>query len=300
MSENNIIILDVGSGDCKYVKSILSEEEKLIMFDNVKNEINWDKMSHKGGDVTRLINVQSLLYFDDSGYKMPLYRHPVDDQPKQNEFSPYVKLLKDRAEDILGLERDYFNHCLCQFYPNGESHISDHSDKTLDVKQDSVIINISLGAVRYMKIKDKNKNEKGERSSSRIKLDNGSIFVLGLKTNREYYHGINPDNRHPSSKSPDELAFNSERISLTFRNIVTFIDQNGKISGQGAIKIFDQGAIKIFDQGENKNDNINELSDYDDALNMIKAFSKENNEKDFDWNSNYGCGFKSIGVHLLN
>jgi len=50
---------------------------------------------------------------------------------------------------------------------------------------------------------------------------------------------------------------NGERISFTFRTIATFIDNNGKLSGQGAPN------NNLIDNTKN------------DELDMLKAFSRE-------------------------
>ena len=273
----------IGTGDCMYIKSILDEFEYMNMFPNVKKEVNWGTMTHRGFIVPRMISIQSVIINDPNiGKIIPLYRHPVDVHPEQYEFTPFVKMLKDRTEDLLKLERDYFNHCLIQLYEGGNSSISEHSDKTLDIKKDTLIVNVSLGAVRCMKIKDKTKP-----ISSKVRLENGSVFVLGPRTNREYYHGIAKDLRDDELKTDLEKAFNSERISLTFRNIGTFIDKKGKILGQGARKINTLNPYETIDPKE-------------EALRMLKAFSKENHEVNFDWESNYGCGFNVIDLNLLD
>lgn len=280
-------LLNVGSNDCQYYSNILMDDEIRTMFYNIKKEVEWNIMSHKGGDVSRLINIQSSVYIDyeTNIIKIPLYRHPIDVFPEQYEFTDNVKLLKDRIENILNLEYNYFNHCLIQLYRGGTSHITDHCDKTLDIAPNTLIVNVSLGAVRYMRIKNKIKNNISlQRESARIKLENGSLFVLGWNTNRKFYHGIKPDNRDNKLKSVEELDFNSERISLTFRNIATFIDQDKNISGQGAKKNIDDECIDLYEEG----------------LAMLKAFSNENNEIDFDWDKNYGCGFNCIDFNIID
>jgi alkylated DNA repair dioxygenase AlkB len=39
-----------------------------------------------------------------------------------------IRALKFRVEGELGLERDYFNVCLCNRYPDGQSYMGYHSD----------------------------------------------------------------------------------------------------------------------------------------------------------------------------
>ena len=271
---------DIGSGDCKYVDSILSDLEKESMFYTIKSEIKWNGMNLKGNSVPRLVDIQSEVYINDNSKTMyPLYRHPVDEHPAQIEFTPMVRMLKDRTEDILGFKRGYFNHCLIQLYLGGGSFINDHSDKTLDIARGTCIVNLSLGSVRYMRIKNKEKSHESIESK-KIKLENGSLFVLGLETNKNFYHGIKQDNRDIKLKERDETNFNCERISLTFRNIATFIDIDKKITGQGARKGPPLDPMK-------------------DTTEMVRAFGKENNDKNFNWQDVYGCGFDSIDLRLM-
>ena len=62
------------------------------------------------------------------------------------------------------------------------------------------------------------------RPSIKVSLTHNSLFVLTPQTNTNYLHSIRPDRRMSSLKSATELAYNGERISITFRHIGTFID----------------------------------------------------------------------------
>jgi hypothetical protein len=121
-----------------------------------------------------------------------------------------------------------------------------------------------------------------------FKLPHNSLFVMGWKTNREWQHSIRPDRRSNSEKSPDELAFYGERISLTLRTVATFLNrQTGQIYGQGA------RCKTINDQQEHEYEN--------DEKDMVFAFSAENHQSsEFDWNLNYGRGFNALNFKILN
>jgi alkylated DNA repair dioxygenase AlkB len=289
--EYNLTNLDIGAGDCQYCKSILTEEERPHMFHHVNAELNdlWGQMFHKGGAVPRKIVIQYEKQgsgtFEKFEGMQPIYRHPVDVSPPVHEYTPLVEKIRNRVEDALEFDRGSLNHVLIQLYPDGESHISDHSDKTLDIMKGTPVINVSIGATRKMKIKDKVKGEDGTRKSKRLELNNGSIFVMGWETNRKFYHGINQDKRDDKFKTESELDFDGARISLTFRNIATFVDSEGKLHGQGAVK--DSSA---------HSDETNE----EEQLRMLKAFSAENRELDFDWDLHYGGGFNCINFETLN
>ena len=123
-----------------------------------------------------------------------------------------------------------------------------------------------------------------------FKLPHNSLFVLGWKTNREWHHCIRPDKRPFSEKSPDELAFFGERISLTLRTVATFLNrQTGRLYGQGA-----------------RHKTLEEMSSDDqtyetDELEMVHAFSAENHQSlDFDWHAQYGRGFNALNFKVLN
>ena len=98
----------------------------------------------------------------------------------------------------------------------------------------TAIVNLSLGASRVMILKSKGDfvsrlDEEGaeqptKRLYQKITLPHNSVFVLGWQTNRDFLHSIRADKRIPSLKTAGELAFNEQRISLTFRTIATFVD----------------------------------------------------------------------------
>jgi alkylated DNA repair dioxygenase AlkB len=87
-----------------------------------------------------------------------------------------------------------FNHCLLQWYRSGRDFIGEHSDKTLDISKDSVVVNISLGATRTMILKSKEKLSKDNdklsngklnksminKATQKISLPHNSMFVLGI------------------------------------------------------------------------------------------------------------------------
>ena len=108
------------------------------------------------------------------------------------------------------------------------------------------------------------------------------MFVLGLETNKEWKHEIKIDKRDDQFKRADELRDEGHRISLTFRHIATYRRRSdGRLFGQGA----------RYDSEEALNAAVeNGVECVDDAEAMLKAFSAENREEDFDWEKHYGQG----------
>jgi alkylated DNA repair dioxygenase AlkB len=299
----------IGEGDSYIIHSLIStaepQESKVTqenIFTRLRDEVQWQKMYHAAGEVPRLVAVQGFV--DADGNK-PLYRHPSDQSPPLNPFTPVVTLVKETAEKAVGHE---LNHVLIQLYRDGKDHITEHSDKTLDIVHQTKIVNASFGARRTMRLRGKRKQtaenkdtdlEESEnagivknrrnRETQRVHMPHNSLFVLGPATNTSWLHGIAPDKRLPRDRSDDELAFGGERISLTFRQIGTFLNADEtKIWGQGATSKTQDVATDII------------VGDEAETERMIKAFGKENREDDQSWNWEevYGGGFDVL--HFRN
>lgn len=241
-------------------------------------------MSHQGGEVPRLVCVQGAVSPSDAS--VPLYRHPADEAPPLVPFSPTVLKIKEHVERHVGHE---LNHVLVQLYRSGQDYISEHSDKTLDVVKGSYIANVSLGAERKMVFRTKrgdtktDKDKEGEGSGKReivkAKLPHNSLVKMGLRTNARWTHAVKQDRRADRDRTAPELAFGGARISLTFRQIGTFLDKDGLL-------IWGQGAT-----GKTRADAKPVKNGASEAEQMIRAFGVENNTPDFDWDAVYGQGF---------
>ena len=277
----------IGSGDSKIIYKALSPSLVNDVFSQLKDEVDWQTMLHRSGQVPRLVAVQGEI--GKSG-EIPIYRHPADESPPLLDFSSTVQKIRQDIEALLGQS---FNHALIQLYRNGIDNISEHADKTLDIVRNSMIVNVSLGAQRSMTLRvKKSKHAHGTdspsmRQSQRIKMPHNSVFVLGPQTNREWLHGVRADKRPTQEKSEDEKAFGGERISITFRQIGTFMNKKDKTiwgAGAKAKRKSQAGRISTKDSAQM------------DA--MIQAFGKENHNADFNWDKYYGKGFDV--VNLIN
>lgn len=278
-------------GDTTIINNVLDEELSNGVFDVVRDEVLWQKMSHRGGEVPRLIAVQGEVADDGS---MPIYRHPSDESPPLLPFSPVVSQIRAVVEKKLGHS---LNHVLIQFYRDGNDYISEHSDKTLDIAPNTYIANVSLGAQRTMVFRTKkdaqgkdvsdNSGRTGPRKACKAPLPHNSMCKMGLVTNMRWLHGIRQDKRMSSDKSEAELAYNGGRISLTFRLIGTFISKDEQtIWGQGATGKTKDDAKQVIN-GETP-----------DTERMVRAFGKENHSSEFDWAETYGEGFDVL--HMSN
>ena len=125
-----------------------------------------------------------------------------------------------------------------------------------------------------------------ERTTQRVPLPHNSLFVLGEETNRYWLHSIRADKRLASERSDAEKAFGGERISLTFRQIGTWVDETeGVIWGQGATSKSSRDARKVLEGEQARRE----------GERMISAFGKENHESvEWDWEKVYGRGFDVV------
>lgn len=123
----------------------------------------------------------------------------------------------------------------------GKDHISEHADKTLDIRRGTPVVNVSFGATRDMHIRDKRirrkelLTRKKQYRKQRISLVHNSAFVMGWQTNMELTHAIPLDKRREGEKREDELMCGGERISITFRDVATYLREDGAIFGQGGV-----------------------------------------------------------------
>jgi alkylated DNA repair dioxygenase AlkB len=285
-----------GCGDSYLIKDVITDKKLCddIFYILRDNEVNWERIEHKGGSLPREISTQVEYYcniHNNDNCQLndlcincePIYRHPVDYETKLTQYTPSVKYIRDHIVTLLNQRNLFqdirFNHSLIQWYRSGNDYIGDHCDKTLDIKRNSMILNYSLGATRVLTLRSKKdtSSQSGIRDIQKIELPHNSLFILGPCTNKEYTHGIRPDKRSERDKSNDSKLYEGQRISLTFRNIATYRElQHGRLFGQGAI---------------NKELSTNMKGLDDDLENLLQAFSAENRNHDFEWQQYYNKGF---------
>jgi nicotinamidase-related amidase/alkylated DNA repair dioxygenase AlkB len=294
----------IGSGDSKILYDLLEPEAAEVAFQDLFTEVNWQRMYHAAGEVPRLVCCQGDI--DETDGSMPVYRHPSDQSLPLLRWSPVVTKIKEKAEERVGHK---LNHALIQLYRSGQDHISEHSDKTLDIVHGSKIVNVSLGAQRIMRLRTKRPTAMQDSASSpgkqkrfgdaalvadvqmrpeddrsrvtqRIPMPHNSMFVMGLETNGSWLHGIMPDKRPAAEHVPAESAYGNMRISITFRLIGTFLSADSKL-------IWGQGAV-VKNKSEAR-PTVNGNSE--ESQRLINAFGVENQVTAPEWDNIYGTGF---------
>lgn len=293
--------------DCFVLHNILPHLLSSTIFAALRDEVSFQKMHHRSGEVPRLVAVQGLC----AATAIPIYRHPADASPPLLPFTPTVELVRAAAEKAVGHE---LNHVLIQLYRGPDDGISEHADKTLDIVRGSKIVNYSAGALRTMVLRSKraamstldvdveqqqaitgggiagvladpqeDMNPGPPRQTIRVPLPHNSLFVLGPETNRGFLHAIRPDRRLAAEKIEAETSEEGQRISLTLRHVGTFVSVSGDhIWGQGARSKEKVGAGNV----------VQDAAEYE---RMIRAFGQENRRgESWDWNEWYGEGFDVV------
>ena len=113
----------IGAGDSRIIYSALRSPLVDDAFERLKEEVRWEIMHHRSGQVPRLVAVQGKI--DETG-GIPIYRHPADESPAFRPFIPAIEQIRDQIEELL---HQPFNHALIQLYRDGIDNISEHSDK---------------------------------------------------------------------------------------------------------------------------------------------------------------------------
>lgn len=254
-------------------------------FEAATREVEWSAMFHRGGEVPRRVAIQGLRTPDGAE---PLYRHPVDEQPPLRPFTPTVDRIRREVERRVGHPLE---HCLLQLYRTGRDWISEHSDKTLDVVRPSFIVNVSLGRQRTMVLRPKRPPGEGGGPTQRVPLPHGSLLVMDLETNRQFYHAVRKEGAGRDDDGP--------RISLTFRHIGTWYDpQTQAVWGvgapaQGRAEALERAAARSALSPEER-----EQIERDEAERMLRLFRAENIDPAFDA-EDYRPGFEILNFRIL-
>ena len=116
---------------------------------------------------------------------------------------PWTDELLEIKHIVENNESTKFNSCLLNLYHDGDDGMGWHSDNEKELKKNSVIASVSLGAERKFSFKHKKNKENID-----LILGNGSLLVMKEQIQTHWMHQL------PKSKKISE-----PRINLTFRTI---------------------------------------------------------------------------------
>lgn len=118
---------------------------------------------------------------------------------------PWTKALFELKEIVEKQSGETFNSCLLNLYHSGEEGMSWHSDNEKELKKNSAIGSVSLGAARKFAFKHKRTNQ-----TTSVILESGSLLIMKGITQAHWQHRLPPTKKVATP-----------RINLTFRTIVS-------------------------------------------------------------------------------
>lgn len=182
-------------GDVRYYGPILDSKSADFYFDHFLKNSPWE-------------NDRSIVFG-----KLMITKRKVawyGDEAFTYTYSKITKLALPWTQELLKLKKivesqsgETFNSCLLNLYHSGEEGMSWHSDNEKELKKNSAIGSVSLGATRKFSFKHKR-----TKQTTSIILESGSLLMMKGTTQSHWQHRLPPTKK-----------VSSPRINLTFRTI---------------------------------------------------------------------------------
>jgi alkylated DNA repair dioxygenase AlkB len=178
------------SAEVEYWPDILCEQEMQPVLDEVPWQRERIMMRGQWIDAPRF-----TAGLGDAGLS---YRYAG--QTKQAQpWTTHVLRLRKEVERITG---QHVNFALCNYYPDGTSSLSAHSDDTRDLAPGSRIVSLSLGASRDFIFHHKYVR----KQTKKVLLRHGDVLTMGGATQTFWKHSV-----------PKRLREKKARVNITFR-----------------------------------------------------------------------------------
>ena len=184
-------------GTAHYYGKLLSASEANQYFDRLRDTIAWkhDEAVMFG---KHIVTKRKVAWYGDEAYRYTYSKKTKQALPWTDE----LRTLKDLVEQRTATT---FNSCLLNLYHSGDEGMGWHSDDEKDLKEDSAIASLSLGAERKFSFRHKQSKEKVA-----LMLEHGGLLVMRDTTQTHWHHQL-----------PKTKKVTSPRINLTFRSMVT-------------------------------------------------------------------------------
>ncbi len=183
--------------DSIYYPEVYTEQEAAAIFKELKEQTNWQQ--HQIKMYGKLIDCPRLsAYF---GQPNTHYTYSTIVKLSPTPFTKTLLALKQKAEELAKTE---FNCMLANYYRDGKDSMSWHADGEPELGPEPIVASVTFGAARMFHLKHQTDASK----KYKLPLENGSILVMGKRTQHEWLHQV------PKTAKPI-----GERINLTFRYI---------------------------------------------------------------------------------
>jgi len=183
-SEGETLLVDDERGRIVYTPAFIDADTARAWFGEIRAGARWRAerriMYDREVGVPRLV---SHFWLDPPGDSVP-------------------QAILDATRRVTEQVREPFNSVGLNLYRNGRDSVAPHNDHLNEIRKDSSIALVSLGAARRMSIRAKT----APRRVMHIDLEPGSLLVMSYATQLHYTHAV--------PKTTNHVA---ERISLAFR-----------------------------------------------------------------------------------
>ncbi len=191
-SSQNLLPYD---GIAQYHGKIFNDEEALVFYNNLMNEIEWEN------DTAIIFGKEIITKRKVAWYAENPFSYTYSKVTKYAK--PWTEALKQIKYEVEKQSGETYNSCLLNLYHSGDEGMAWHSDGEKDLKKNGAIASVSFGAERKFAFKHKDSKEKVE-----VWLENGSLLVMKGTTQSYWLHRLPPTKK-----------VHNPRINLTFRTI---------------------------------------------------------------------------------
>ena len=182
-------------GHATYYGKILSEEQIVSFMEELSNKIEWknEVVVMFGKEIT---TKRKVAFYSEPGIQ---YRYAQ----KTKIGLPWNTILLDIKSYVEAFTNVTYNACLLNLYHNGNEAMGWHADNEIEIKPQSSIASLSLGAERKFSFKHKTTKE-----TKSLLLENGSLLEMKGTIQENWLHAL-----------PKSTKIVSPRINLTFRQM---------------------------------------------------------------------------------
>ena len=183
--------------EIEYIKDFFNKTESDILFDLLKNDIEWK---------------QDFIEMYGKSYPLPRLTALYGDKNKRYTYSSITMKPLSWTRELLKVRRKLevfsqqeFNSVLLNFYRSGNDSVSWHSDDEEELGKLPIIGSLSFGGVRRFRFR----NKRNKNLTQTYEVQNGSLLLMKGATQKFWEHEV------PKTKKKVK-----GRINLTFRFIV--------------------------------------------------------------------------------
>jgi len=183
-------------GQAIYFGKIFSEEQIGVFYEDLMNKIDWKN------EVVVMFGKEITTKRKVAFYSEPNIQYRYSHSTKIGlQWLPVLLEIKSIVESMTNTQ---YNACLLNLYHNGNEAMGWHADNEVEIKANSSIASLSIGAERKFSFKNKVTKE-----TNSLLLENGSLLEMKGELQNHWLHCL-----------PKSSKILMPRINLTFRQMI--------------------------------------------------------------------------------